>query len=210
VLKTAHEFEIIARMPSLPSVPRQQRKLPAAPSLEIVERCLRAATGWLRTAIALAYFGTQRNGEVRATRVMDVDFDANGVNIRQAFRTPNCRRPRAGRARGAYGDTLRGILVQAVKGKRHTDFVVVDEKGETPTRQKLYRAFVALQKRLGIKPTWSFHSFDTPSERKLFALGRTSKPCESSWGTAILRRRPGICTRSPPTKLPSFRPFLGN
>jgi integrase len=52
---------------------------------------------------------------------------------------------------------LREVLAEAVQGKAPTDFIVVDQ-GRTPTRQKLYKAFVALQKRLGVSPTWSFHS----------------------------------------------------
>lgn len=81
-------------MPALPSVPRQPRKLPGAPPRETIERCMRAASGWLRAAIALAYFGTQRNGEVRATRVMDVDFADNGLKIRHAFSHPELSVPK--------------------------------------------------------------------------------------------------------------------
>jgi integrase len=158
VLKMAHEFEVIERMPALPPVPRQPRKLPAAPPREVIERCLRAAGGWLRVAIALAYFGTQRNGEVRATRVQDVDFDANGVNIKHAFSHNELSTPKGKDERPVpMAAVLRGVLAEAVQGKEPTDFIVVDQ-GRTPSRQKLYKAFIALQRRLGISPTWSFHS----------------------------------------------------
>src|SRR5471030_2787119 len=53
---------------------------------------------------------------------------------------------------------LRPILVGAVVGKKPSDPLVVDSDGKTPTRQRLYNAFVALQVRLKIAPTWSFHS----------------------------------------------------
>ena len=158
VLKLAHELKVIEQMPALPSVPRPPRKLPAAPAREVIERCLGAATGWLRVAIALAYFGTQRNGEVRATRVQDVDFDANGVNIRHAFSHTELSTPKSKDERPVpMASVLRELLADAAQGKKPTDFIVVDH-GRTPSRQKLYKAFVALQKRLGISPTWSFHS----------------------------------------------------
>jgi site-specific recombinase XerD len=53
---------------------------------------------------------------------------------------------------------LRPILEGAARGKKPTDRLVVDEHGRTPSRQRVYRAFIALQRRLGITPTWSFHS----------------------------------------------------
>jgi len=159
VIKTAHEFGVIERMPVLPSVPRQPRKLPGAPSREVIDQCLRGARGWLRTSIALAYFATQRNGEVRATRVMDVDFAGNCLKIRHAFSDTEFSTPKGKDERAIpMSQPLRAILEEAVKGKRPTDFVVVDEQGRTPSRQRLYREFIALQRRLGIVPAWSFHA----------------------------------------------------
>jgi integrase len=159
VLKTALEFGVIERMPALPSVARQPRKLPAAPPPDVVVRCLHAARGWLRTAIALAYFGTQRNGEVRATRVMDIDFAGNGLNVRHAYSHTELSTPKGKDERAVpMAPALRAVLAEAVEGKRATDFVVVDEDGRTPTRQQLYKSFVGLQRRLGIAPTWSFHA----------------------------------------------------
>jgi integrase len=159
VLKTAHLFGTLERMPALPTVPRQPRKLPAAPSAEIVRRCLLGSTGWLRTAIALAYFGTQRNGEVRATRVRDVDFESNGLHVRRAFSHNELSTPKGKDDRRVpIAALLREILAEAARGKKPGDLIVVDEHGCTPSRQRLYKAFIALQKRLGISPTWSFHS----------------------------------------------------
>jgi integrase len=159
VLKTAFELEVIDRMPPLPKVARQPRRLPAAPPRHVVEQCLRGATGWLRVAIALAYFGTQRSGEVRALRVRDVDFDLNGVIIRHAFSHNVLSTPKGKDERPVpMARRLREVLAEAVKGKNPDDFVVVTERGKTPSRQKLYMQFVALQEHLGIAPTWSFHS----------------------------------------------------
>ena len=53
---------------------------------------------------------------------------------------------------------VRGLLAEAVVGKQAEDRLVTEAGGKTPTRQRLYRAFIALQKRLKIAPTWSFHS----------------------------------------------------
>jgi integrase len=159
VLKLAVELRIIERMPSLPTVRRQPRKLPGAPSLSVVDQCIRGAEGWLRTAIVLAYFGTQRSGEVRAIRVKDIDFEANDVKIRQAFSHTELSTPKGKDERPVpKAALLRNPLEKAVQGKQSDDFVVIDETGEPPSRQKLYKVFIALQKRLGISPTWSFHS----------------------------------------------------
>ncbi len=38
---------------------------------------------------------------------------------------------------------LKAILEEATRGKRATDRLVTDENGRTPTRQGLYRAFIA-------------------------------------------------------------------
>jgi integrase/recombinase XerD len=49
-------------------------------------------------------------------------------------------------------------LLEAAKGKQPGDRLVTETNGKTPSRQRLYRAFVALQKKLGIAPQWSFHA----------------------------------------------------
>jgi integrase len=84
-MREAFELEVISTMPRLPPLPPKAKKLPAAPPLEVVRHLLGASRGWLQGAIALAVFGSQRNGEVRALRVMDVDFKELVVSIRKAF-----------------------------------------------------------------------------------------------------------------------------
>lgn len=141
VLREAFELEVIERAPRLPPLPPKPKKLPAAPPLDVVQRVLDASHGWLRVAIALAVFGSQRNGEVRALRVMNIVT------------------PKSGDERAVpLAEPLRAILVEAVKGKKPTDRLVADAAGRTPSRQRVYRAFVALQHKLGVSPTWSFHS----------------------------------------------------
>ncbi|HXX69170.1 MAG TPA: tyrosine-type recombinase/integrase [Polyangiaceae bacterium] len=159
VLKLAVELGAIDRMPVLPAVRRQPRRLPGAPPLSVVARCIRGAHGWLRTAIVLAYFGTQRSGEARAIRVKDIDFEANDVKIRHAFSHTELSTTKGKDERPVpMAALLREVLEQAVQGKQPDDFIVVDETGGPPSRQKLYKTFVALQSRLGVAPTWSFHS----------------------------------------------------
>jgi integrase len=145
-------------MPKLPPLPPKPRKLPTAPPLEVVRMVLAASTGWLRTAIALAYFAGQRSGEVRAARVMDADFVSSVAFTRKAFSANVVVTPKSGDEREApMAGPLREILADAASGKKPTDRLVTDEHGHTPSRQKLYKAFIALQRRLDISPTWSFH-----------------------------------------------------
>jgi len=159
VLREAFELEVIARAPRLPPLPPKPKKLPSAPPLDVVQQLLDASSGWLRVAIALAVFGSQRNGEVRALRVMDVDFGGILVNVRKAFSFDVVVTPKSGDERAVpLAEPLRVILVEAAKGKKPTDRLVVDAEGRTPSRQRVYRAFIALQHKLGIAPTWSFHS----------------------------------------------------
>lgn len=159
VLREAFELEVIDKAPRLPPLPPKPKKLPAAPPLDVVAQLLAASRGWLRVAIALAVFGSQRNGEVRALRVMDVDFDGVLVNVRKAFSADMVISPKSGDERAVpLAEPLRLVLAEAVQGKKPTDRLIADQEGNTPTRQRVYRAFIALQKRLGIAPTWSFHS----------------------------------------------------
>ena len=158
VLKTAVRLGILERMPNLPPTPRQSKKLPAAPPREVVEALLAGSTGWLRIAIALGYFGGMRSGEARAFRVMDAGVDVSIANIRRAFSDGVLQAPKYGADRVLpMHPRLLEIVVEASASKKPTDFLVVDESGEPPTRQALYKALISLQKRLGISPAWSFH-----------------------------------------------------
>lgn len=158
VLREAVRLGVLARMPELPPAPKQSRKLPAAPPPEVIELLLRGSRGWLRVAIALAYFATMRNGEVRAFRAMDADVAHRVVHIRRAFSHDQVRMPKSGADRSIpMGVLLHDILVDAAKDKRPTDPLVADSLGRVPSRQRLYKEFIALQRRLGISPRWSFH-----------------------------------------------------
>ncbi len=159
VLREAYQLEAIDRMPRLPPLPKKPKKLPAAPSCEVVDALLQGSTGWMRTAIALAYYANTRNSEARAARVQDVDFSANMLNVRITFSHTTLTLPKSGEERPVpMAAPLRAVLLDAVKGKQPGDRLVTEANGKTPSRQRLYRAFVALQRKLGIAPQWSFHA----------------------------------------------------
>ena len=158
VLKLAVRLGVLGRMPHLPPTPRQPKKLPAAPSREVIETILGAATGWLKLAVGLGYFAGMRNGEARAFRPMDAVRDISTAIVRQAFSDGVLQAPKYGADRALpMHPRLLAIVDEASIGKKPTDFLVVDETGKPPSRQKLYKALIALEKKIGISPTWSFH-----------------------------------------------------
>lgn len=158
VLKLAVRLGVLERMPHLPPTPRQPKKLPAAPSREVVEMILAGARGWLKLAVALGYFAGMRNGEARAFRPMDAVRDISTAVVRQAFSDGVVQPPKYGADRALpMHPRLLALVDEASAGKKPTDFLVVDETGKPPSRQKLYKSLVALEKKIGISPTWSFH-----------------------------------------------------
>jgi integrase len=187
VLREAYELEVIRQMPRLPRLPPKQRKLPSAPPLDIVRATLSASTGWLRTAIALAYFASQRSGEVRAARVMDADFNSRTLNTCKAFSAESVITPKSGHERAVpMAAPLRAILEDATRGKKPTDRLVTDDGGQTPSRQHLYKAFIALQKRVGISPQWSFHKLRHAFGTHLVQLGANIEAVREMMGHADL------------------------
>jgi integrase len=187
VLREAHALELIPRMPRLPSLPGKPKKLSAAPPVEVVRVLLDASEGWLRTAIALAVFAGQRSGEVRAARVMDADFVSRAVFTRKAFSAAVVMTPKSGDERSVpMAEPLRAILEDAVRGKKPTDRLVTDQKGRTPIRQHVYKAFIALQEGLGISPTWSFHRLRHAFGTHLVKLGANIEAVREMMGHADL------------------------
>jgi integrase len=187
VLREAYELEAIAVMPRLPPLPPKPRKLPAAPPVQVVRALLAASSGWLRTAIALAYFASQRSGEVRAARVMDADFISAVSFTRKAFSAEEVLSPKNGDERAVpMAEPLREILAEAARGKKPADRLVTDEAGRTPSRQRVYRAFTALQTRLAISPTWSFHSLRHAFGTHLVGMGANVEAVREMMGHADL------------------------
>lgn len=61
--------------------------------------------------------------------------------------------PKSGEERPVPMAGLKTLLAEGVAGRAAEERLVVESAGHTPTRQRLYRAFIALQKRLRIAPT---------------------------------------------------------
>jgi hypothetical protein len=57
----------------------------------------------------------------------------------------------------------------ALQGKKATDFVLAEANGQPPSRQRLYKVFVALQRRVGISPPGLSVTCDTRSAPARFA-----------------------------------------
>jgi integrase len=187
VLREAYALGVIPSMPRLPRLPPKPKKLSAAPPVEVVRVLLDASGGWLRTAIALAVFAGQRSGEVRAARVVDADFVSGVLYTRKAFSAGVVMTPKSGDERSVpMAEPLRAILSDAARDKKPTDRLVTDERGRTPIRQHVYKAFVALQKRLGLSPTWSFHRLRHAFGTHLVNLGANIEAVREMMGHADL------------------------
>jgi len=158
VLRVAVEFGALERFPELPTLPRMGRKLPDGPSDQEVQALLSCSDGWLRTAIALAGFAGLRSGEVRALQVNDVDFDQGVLRVRRAFSADDVLTPKSGDERVVpMAPELLELLREAVRRKFPNARVVVDEHGQTPSRQVVLARLKALQARHRLRER-SFHS----------------------------------------------------
>jgi integrase len=177
ILSAAVETGYLGRMPELPKPPPPGRKLPSAPTAEEVEAMLEASRGWLNTAIALAAFAGLRQGEVRALEARDVDLRAGIITIRRAFSEGEVVPPKSGHDRVVpIAPRLAELVGPALSGKLPAALVVVNRRGETPSRQAVWTRLNKLQARHGLELR-SFHSL-----RHYFPVGaraRRSKPRSS-------------------------------
>ena len=157
VLRAAVDAGELARAPELPRLPKGSKRLPDCPDDEEVEAMLAVATGWLRTAIALAIYAGMRSGEVRALEVRDVDLRRGRIKICRAFSADEVLTPKDDEERSVpIAPPLRSILEQACKGKLPLARLVVNGRGETPSRQKVWNTFDALLERTELRHR-SFH-----------------------------------------------------
>jgi integrase/recombinase XerC len=141
-----------------PALPRQSEKLPDAPSDEDVSTLLAGAAGWLRSGIALSVYAGLRMGEARALEVRDVDFKRDRFLVRHALSADQVMPPKSGHGRVVpLAPELRVILEGAVRRKLPHARVVVNERGETPRRQRVLGALKRLERKLQLRE-WSFHS----------------------------------------------------
>ena len=135
----------------------QSAKLPDAPSADDVAKLL-TTDGWLGIAIALTACAGMRSGEVRAIEVRDVNLEGGRLFVRRALSEDESCIPKNGKERMV---PLHRVLVEPLKDAMRTKSprarVVLDAKGQTPTRQHLLHAFKQRLVRLGLRER-SFHS----------------------------------------------------
>ncbi len=158
VLRAAVEIGKLERMPELPKLFKDSRKLPDAPSEEEIGAMLSVATGWLRVGIALAAFAGLRSGEVRALEAGDVSLARSVINVRRALSEDEPVTPKSGNERIVpLSPELQQILAGAMRGKLTRARVVVTEQGESPSRQLLLHRLRRLQEQHGLRVR-TFHS----------------------------------------------------
>ena len=158
VLRAAVEHGALEKLPDLPTLPKQSRKLPDAPTPEEVAAMLAVATGWLRTAVLLAAYAGLRMGEVRALEVRDVDLREGRLLVRRALSAGEVMPPKSGHERVVpLAPELRAELETAMRRKLPTARVVTNALGRTPGRHHVLTALKGLQARHKL-PERSFHS----------------------------------------------------
>jgi hypothetical protein len=135
-------------------------------------------------------------GEARALAVCDVDFKRGQLLVRHALSADEVMPPKSGHERVVpLAPELRTVLEGAVRLRMPLARIIVNERGQTPTRQRVLGAFKRLEQQLGVRE-WSFHSL-----RHYFCSalvrrgGSASKRCVSSPGTPSSTSRNATCTR---------------
>lgn len=162
VLRAAVEAGYLAQMPKLPKVPMSGRKLPAAPTVAMVDLLLDNSSGWARVAIALGAFAGLRAGEVLALEVRDVDLVHDQLLVRRALSADTVLPPKSGHERVVpLVPQLRKIIATAIGGKKPLERVVERDHGRVLRRQTVLQALYLVQAPLierGLLETrWSFH-----------------------------------------------------
>lgn len=158
LLRAAHEVGLLEKVPTLPRLHREGRKLPTCPSRDEVARLLDGATGWLRVAVALGAHAGMRLGEVRALEIRDVDLSDGVIRVRRALSETQLVTPKSGHERVVPMTAgLLEILGEGMQAKLPRARVISTAEGTTPRRTLVLKRFKTLQRRLGL-PGWSFHS----------------------------------------------------
>lgn len=156
ILRAAVELKVLAVMPIITRVWKEPKKLPGAPSPDIVEQLLNGTRTWLRVAMALAAYAGLRSCEVRALKVRHIDFEGGRVLILESFSEDEVGDPKSWQRAIPIAASLLPILEEAVRGKKPGDFVVTNGAGKTAQRQAILGRLNALEDRLGIEH-WTFH-----------------------------------------------------
>jgi len=160
LLREAAALGLIDSAPRIPpGVIKDGKKLPAAPTLDEVERLIAAAGGWLRIALALGVYAGLRSGEIRGLQVGDVDLEAGVIRVVRALSEDEEVAPKGDKERTVpIAPQLAEILRPVIAGKAVDALIVVTKAGTAPTRQLVLMRHVALQRRLGMRRTWSVHA----------------------------------------------------
>jgi integrase len=160
LLREAAQLGLIAEAPRVPAgVLKEAKKLPAAPTLEEVEHLIAHATGWVRVALALGVYAGLRSGEIRALQVGDVDLQAGLIRVVRTLSDDEEEEPKGEKERTVpIIPQLEAVLRDALRSKLPAARIVVTRRGTTPRRQHVLSNVVALQRRLGMKRTWSVHA----------------------------------------------------
>jgi integrase len=159
VLRAAVEVGELEQMPNIPKkLWSTCRKLPDAPSEDEVQAMLEVARGWIRAVIALGAFAGLRVSEARALEVRDVDFKRATIHLRQALSENELSTLKSGHDRIVpLIPELAEILRDVVASKLPRARVILNEAGNTPTRQAVWHALQALLERHDL-PQRSVHS----------------------------------------------------
>lgn len=149
VLRAAVEVGEIEEMPAIPKkLWKASKKLPDAPSDDEIRKMLDVAHGWIKTVIALCVFAGLRVSEARALEVRDIDFTREAIHLRQAFSENELSTLKNDHDRIVpLIPELASILRVAVRNKLPRARVVLNNKGNTPSRQAVYSALQALLQR---------------------------------------------------------------
>lgn len=157
VLRAAVVARELGTMPVLPRFP-ESAKLPSAPPEEHVAALLGAAPSGLRLTVALCALAGLRQGEVRALRVGDIDFDQLLIWVRRAYSADELVAPKGGRERVVpMIPELEQLLREAVAGKPARALLVSDERCRPLPRQRLLAQLKAFEKRSGLAE-WGWHA----------------------------------------------------
>ncbi len=157
VVRAAVDAGVLDAMPKLPSF-RQSKKLPEAPDAAHVAALLAGAPGWLRLLVMLQALAGLRQGEARALQAQDPDFEHHVRHVRRTFSADEIVAPKSDCERAVpLAPPLEQALREAVRGKKPGDFVLTDETGKVPTRQRVLARLKAFQRKAGLR-NWSSHA----------------------------------------------------
>jgi integrase len=160
LLRAAVTLKRIAAVPQLPKgYITDAKKLPSAPTLADVERIIAKARGWVQIALALGVYAGLRSGEIRALEVGDLDFEGEVIRVIRTLSVTTPLDPKGKKHRMVgMAPQLAAILGPATKGKAPGTKVVLNARGKSPKRQAVYNAFVATQRRMGLRRAWGVHA----------------------------------------------------